>query len=263
MSTNIHPTAIIDPSAKLGENISIGPFTIIEGNCTIGDGCRISSNARIGENTIIGNNCRIFHGAVIGSIAQDLKFKGEEAWLEIGDSNIFREYCTVNRGTIANGKTVIGSNCAFLAYSHVGHDCIIGDHIIASNTLNLAGHVTVGDFVGFGGVVAVHQFCKIGDHAYLGAYSKVVKDVIPYALLGGEVNAAKIVGINKVGLERKGYDKEQRRKIINAYKTLFNSGITIQEAVKKLDIEFTDDKDIMKITEFITGSNRGIYRMEV
>ena len=140
MATSIHSTAIVDPGTKLGENVSIGPFTIVEGNSIIGDDCQISSNVHIGENTIIGKKCRIFHGAVIGSIAQDLKFKGEEAWLEIGDNNIFREYCTINRGTIANGKTVIGSNCAFLAYSHVGHDCIIGDYIIASNTLNLAGH---------------------------------------------------------------------------------------------------------------------------
>jgi UDP-N-acetylglucosamine acyltransferase len=263
MATTIHPTAIVDPSAKLGEDVSVGPFTIVEGKSTVGDGCQIGSNALIGENTIIGKECKIFHGAVIGSIAQDLKYKGEEAWLEIGDNNIFREYCTINRGTIANGKTVIGNNCAFLAYCHVGHDCIIGDNIIASNTLNLAGHVIIGNDVGFGGVVAVHQFCKIGDHAYLGAYSKVVKDVIPYALLGGEVNSAKIVGINKVGLERKGFDDGRRRKIINAYKTLFNTDLTVQEAVEKINTEFTDDKDIMKIIDFIADSERGIYRMDI
>ena len=263
MATTVHPTAIVDPKAQLGNNISIGPFTILEGNCTVGDDCQIGANVFVGENTRIGRGCRIFHGAVVGSIAQDLKFKGEEAWLEIGDNNIFREYCTINRGTAANDKTVIGSNCAFLAYSHVGHDCVIGDNIIASNTLNLAGHVTIGNNVGFGGVVAVHQFCKIGDHAYLGAYSKVVKDVIPYAMLGGEINSAKIVGINKVGLERSGYDKARRRKIINAYKTLFSGGMTIQETVEHLAAEFTDDKDILKITDFIKSSERGIYRMDV
>ncbi len=263
MATDIHPSAIIDSKARLGENVSVGPFTVIEGNSIIGDGCRISSNVLVGENTKMGKECNVFNGAVIGSVAQDLKFKGEEAWLEIGDNNIFREYCTVNRGTVANGKTVIGSNCAFLAYSHIGHDCIIGNNIIASNTMNLAGHVTIGNYVGFGGVVAVHQFCKIGDHAYLGAYSKVVKDVIPCALLGGEVNSARIVGINKVGLERNGYDRDKRRKIINTYKTLFNSDMTIQEAVKKLSGEFTDDKDIMKIVDFIVNSERGIYRMDI
>jgi len=221
MSTSIHPTAIVDPGARIGENVSIGPYTIIEKNSTIGDGCRLSSHVRIGENTIIGKACNIYQGAVLGTIAQDLKFKGEEAWLEIGDNNIFREYTTVNRGTIANGKTVIGSNCALLAYSHVGHDSVVGDGMIASNSVHLAGHVTIGNNVGFGGIVAVHQFCTIGDHAYIGAFSKVVKDVIPFSMLGGEVNDHRISGINKVG----------------------------------------DNKDIAMLIAFIRQSERGLYNM--
>ncbi len=261
MATMIHPTAAVDPKSELGANVSVGPFTVIEKNSIIGNECRIGSNVLIGENTIIGRNCNIFHGAVVGTIAQDLKYKGEEAWLEIGNNNIFREYCTINRGTIANGKTVIGNNCAFLAYCHVGHDCIIGDNLIASNSMNLAGHVIIGNNVGLGGVVAVHQFCKISDFAYIGAFIKIVKDVIPFALLGGDVNSTRIAGINKVGLERKGYDSERRRKIKNAYKTLFLSGITVQEAVERLTKEFPENEDIMRIVSFINNSERGIYRM--
>lgn len=263
MESSIHPTSVIDPTVKLGKNVSVGQFSTIEKNSIIGDGCRISSNVLIGENTTIGKDCKIFHGAVVGSIAQDLKYKGEEAWLEIGDNNIIREYCTINRGTIASGKTVIGNNCAFLAYCHVGHDCIIGDNIIASNCLNLAGHVTIGNGAGFGGVVAIHQFCKIGDYSYLGAYSKVVKDVIPFALLGGEINAAKIVGINKVGLERNGFDSKQRQKIKNAFKFLFTQNHTIREAVAKLHDSFPKDKDISLLIDFINNSERGIYRMNI
>lgn len=263
MATTIHPSAIVDSKAELGDNVSVGPFTIIEKNSVIGDGTRISSNVLIGENTFVGKNCSIFHGAVIGTIAQDLKYKGEEAWLEIGDNNIFREYCTINRGTIANGKTVIGNNCAFLAYCHVGHDCILGNNIIASNTLNMGGHVSVGNNVGFGGVVAVHQFCKIGDFAYIGAYAKVVKDIIPFALVGGEVDSLKIAGINKVGLERSGFDSKRRRKIINSYKILFQSDRTVQESIEILSEEFPGDEDIVSIITFIKNSDRGIYNMNI
>lgn len=263
MAVTIHPTALVNSKAELGENVYVGPFSIIEKNSVIGDGSRIVSNVLIGENTIIGKNCNIFHGAVIGTIAQDLKYKGEEAWLKIGDNNVFREYCTINRGTIANGKTVIGNNCAFLAYCHVGHDCIIGNNVIASNTLNIGGHVTVGNNVGFGGVAAVHQFCKVGDFAYIGAYAKVVKDIIPFALVGGEVGSLKIVGINKVGLERNGFDSKRRRKIINSYKILFQGDGTVQESIEKLSKEFPGDEDIISIVNFIKNSERGIYKMNI
>ncbi len=263
MTTSIHPTAIIDASAQIGENVSIGPYSIIEKNSRVGNGCRMSSHVRIGENTVIGENCTIYQGAVLGTIAQDLKYQGEEAWLEIGDNNIFREYCTVNRGTIASGKTVIGSNCAFLAYSHVGHDCNVGDGIIASNCVHLAGHVTIGNNVGFGGVVAVHQFCTIGDHAYIGAFSKVVKDVIPFSLLGGEVNNHRICGINKVGLERSGFDEKRRRKIKRAYKSLFREGLAVTEALQKLEQEYDGDHDVARIISFIKDSERGLYNMNI
>lgn len=263
MAVSIHPTALVNSKAELGRNVSIGPYSIVEKNSAIGDGTRISSNVLIGENTVIGKNCTIYHGAVIGTIAQDLKYNGEEAWLEIGDNNIFREYCTINRGTAANGRTVLGSCCAFLAYCHVGHDCIIGNNVIASNSLNMAGHVIVGDNVGFGGVVAIHQFCKIGNFAYIGAFAKVVKDIIPFALVGGEVDSLKVAGINKVGLERNSFSSQRRRKILNAYKILFQSGRTVQGSVEKLSEKFSGDEDIESIISFVKKSERGIYNMNI
>lgn len=261
MGTNIHKNAEIDPLAKIGKDVTIGPFTIVEKNSVIGDGCRIGSGVLIGENTTLGKNNKVFHGAVIGSIAQDLKYRDENVTLEIGDNNIFREYCTINRGTIASGKTVIGSNCAFLAYCHVGHDCVVGNYFIASNNLNLAGHVTIGDYVGFGGVSAVHQFCNVGDHAYIGAYAKVVKDVPPYALLGGEGNQLRVAGINSVGLERKGFDNNMRQMIKKAYKILFRQKKTISEAILYLNKEFSQNAEISLLTDFIQKSERGVYRM--
>jgi UDP-N-acetylglucosamine acyltransferase len=262
MATTIHPTAIIDPQASLGENVEIGPFAFIEKNSRIGDGSRIGSHAHIGENTSIGKNCTVFHGAVLGSIAQDLKYRGEEVWLEIGDNNIFREYCTVNRGTIASGKTVIGNNCAFLSYCHVAHDCVVGDNLIASNNLNLAGHVTIGNNVGFGGVSAVHQFCRVGNFAYIGSYSKVTKDIIPFALMGEDNGDLRIAGINKVGLERSGFDEQRRRKIIQAYRILFKESPTVQEALIRLKEQYPGDEDIGCMISFIKTSERGIIRMK-
>jgi UDP-N-acetylglucosamine acyltransferase len=262
MSSQIHPTAIIDQKAQLGESVTVGPFSIIERNAEIGDRCQIASCSLIGENTKIGKECRIYHGAVVGTIPQDLKYHGEETFLEIGTNTIIREYCTMNRGTIANGKTIIGSNCAFLAYCHVGHDCVIGNDVISSNSLNMAGHVIVGDHVTLGGVVAVHQFCRIGDFAFVQAGVNVYKDIIPYAMLGGEVNSAKIIGINKVGLERKGIDEKRRTRIKNLFRAIFKDSLTVQEAVIKLTEEAPEDEDIKKIAAFIQGSERGIYRMD-
>jgi len=263
MKPYIHPTAIIDSTAYIGENVSIGPYSIIERNTVIGDGCEIASSVLVGENTRLGKGCRLFHGAVVGTIPQDLKYKNEDTSLEVGDNTIFREYTTINRGTVANGKTVIGSNCALLSYCHVGHDCVVGNNVIASNSLNMGGHVIVGDHVTFGGVVAVHQFCRIGDYGFIQAGINVYKDVIPYAMLGGEMNSAKIAGINKVGLERKGFDEQQRIKIKNVFKAIFFSESTVQESVEKISREFSEDQDIMKIVEFIRKAERGIYRMDI
>ncbi len=218
MSTTIHPSAVIDPSAELGENITVGPFSIIGPRCRVGDNSVLRSNVLIEKNTTVGNGCEFFHGASIGSDPQDLKFVGEDTTLEIGNNSKFREFCTINRGTAASGKTIIGDNCTFLAYSHVGHDSILGNNIVASNNLTLAGHVEVDDNVIFGGLAAVHQFAKIGKGCFIGAGSLVSKDVIPYALVANNSGRdVRIVGVNKVGLERAGYGDTERRKIKDIY----------------------------------------------
>ena len=264
MSSTIHPTAVIDSNAYIGERVTIGPFAVIENNVTIGDNCEIGSHVLVANGTTLGKSCKIFHGASIGTIPQDLKYKGEDTVLIIGDNTIIREFCTINRGTIANGKTVIGNNCALLAYCHIAHDCILGDNIVISNSLQMAGHIEVGDYVNIGGVVAMHQFCRIGDHAFIGARSLILKDVIPFALLAaGASGKERILGINKVGLERRGFDSERRAKIKRAFKILYRDGLEVREALIELVKEFPDDGDVIKIITFIEKSERGIYNMNV
>lgn len=262
MFSTIHPTAIIDPGAKIGENVTVGPYAVIENNVVIGDGCEIGSHVLVAYGTILGKSCRIFHGTSIGTIPQDLKYRGEDTSLIIGDNAIIREFCTINRGTIANGKTIIGNNCALLAYCHIAHDCILGDNVIISNSLQMAGHIEVGNYVNIGGVVAMHQFCRVGDYAFIGARSLILKDVIPFALCaGGPSGTERVLGINKVGLERNGFSPQRRAKIKNAFKNLFRDGLAIKEALNKLTQEFPEDEDILKIISFIEKSERGIYNM--
>jgi UDP-N-acetylglucosamine acyltransferase len=261
VATLIHPSAVVDKKAQLGENVSIGPFSIIEDNVIIGDGCTIGPHALVAWGTRMGRSCRIFNGAVVGTIPQDLKFRGEESTLELGDNVVVREFCTLNRGTAAAGKTVIGSGCVLLSYCHVGHDCILGEGIVASNNLGLAGHVVVGNNVGFGGYVLVHQFVRIGDHAFFAAATRIGRDVVPFAMCSG-VEDARIVGINTVGLERRGFDEERRRKIKRAYRTLFREGLTVQDALIALAEGFPGDADVSAIIDFVKGSERGILRME-
>ena len=264
MSSTIHPTAIIDPNAKIGKRVTIGPYAVIENNVTIGDSCEIGSHVLVANGTTLGKSCKIFHGASIGTIPQDLKYKGEDTTLIIGDNAIIREFCTINRGTIANGKTVIGNNCALLAYCHIAHDCIVGDNVIVSNSLQMAGHIEVGNYVNISGLVAMHQFCRVGDYAFIGARSLILKDILPFALCaGGPSGTERILGINKVGLERNGFDSERRAKIKRAFKILFRDGFEIKKALKELVKKFPDDEDIIRIITFIEKSERGIYNMNV
>lgn len=262
MATSIHPTAIIDKGASVGEGVTISPFVVVEDNVVIGDGTRIGPHAVIAWGSRIGSSCQIFNGASIGNIPQDLKFRGEETLCYIGNNTIIREFCTIHRGTAASGRTAVGNNCALLAYCHVAHDAIVGNNVIMSNCAALAGHVTVEDYAGIGANVAVHQFCRIGQHSFIGANMLILKDVIPYSLVGGEMDNPRIAGINKVGLERKGFDEPRRRKLKNAYKILFRDGLNVKEACDKLRETSAGDKDIMALVDFITGSEqRGIYRM--
>jgi len=261
MATTIHPTAIVDPAAKLGVDVHIGPYAVIEANVEIGDRTSIGCHALVAWGTRMGSGCRVFHGASVGTIPQDLKFAGEETTLEIGDNTIIREFCTLNRGTKAAGKTVVGNGCALLSYCHVAHDCFVGNNVIASNNLALAGHVIVDNDVTFGGFVTVHQFSRIGAYAFIQSGSRIGKDIIPFALVGGDSDNPHIAGINKVGLERRGYDEARRTKIKRAYKTLFRQDLTIEQALPALAQQFPGDADIAAIVDFIKGSKRGIVRM--
>ena len=216
MASTIHPSAIIDKSAHIGDAVAIGPYTVIEGDVAIGDGTTIGPHVVIGQYTTIGRQCRIFNGASVGLIPQDMKFKGEKTTLRIGDRTTIREFCTLNRGTAASGETVIGNDCLLLAYCHVAHDCVLGDHAIISNNLGMAGHVEVGSYVTIGGVCAFHQFIRIGDYAMIGAFSYVSQDVVPFALTGSD--PVRVADVNKVKLERCGFSPERIQEIKRAFR---------------------------------------------
>ncbi len=263
MSVSIHPTAIVDPKAQLGERVSVGPYTVVEGDVRIGDDCSIMSHVVIASGSRLGARCRVYNGASIGADPQDLKYAGEKTYLEVGNDAIIREFCTLNRGTAASGRTVIGDHCALLAYVHIAHDCQLGDHVIISNNLAMAGHVTVGSYVGIGGVVAIHQFCRIGDYAFVQAKTRILKDIVPYAIVGGDVSAPRIMGINKVGLERRGFDSEQRLRIKRALKILFRQGLRVEDALEKLRVEFAGDSAVERLISFVSASERGMIRMDV
>ena len=261
LGTTIHPTAILDSNVKLGADVTIGPYTVIEGDVEIGDRCAIGPHAMIGSGTRLGEGCQIFKSASIGLIPQDKKFAQEKTFTYIGNNTVIREFVTVNRGTADRGETRIGNNCWIMAYCHVAHDCVIGDDVTISNGLAMAGHVEVGNHVTIGGIVPVHQFTRIGDYAFVAAVSKPFMDVVPYAMCGGE-GVTRIVGINKVGLERHGFSQERRQDIKRAYKVLFRENLSLSDALTKLESLYSGNSDIERIITFVKGSSRGIMRMK-
>lgn len=259
MATVIHPAAIVDKKAFIGADVSIGPYSIVDGDVVIGDKCEIGSHVNICDGTRMGAGCRIFKCSNIGEVPQDLKFGGEKTLLKIGDYTTVRECCTLNRGTSATGETVIGSHSLLMAYCHVGHDCKLGDHLIAANLMNLAGHVEIGNNVNVGGFCAVVQFRKIGDNAHLAAYSCINKDVVPFAMVAPA--PLRVIGINRIGLTRAGFDEVRRRNIQRAYKILFRSNLTTDEACVKLESDFAGNADIEKLVAFAKTSGKGLLRM--
>lgn len=259
MATNLHSTAIIEPGVQIGEDVTIGPFAVIAADTEIGDRCEIGPHVVIGEGTRMGEGCRIFPGAAIGLIPQDKKFIGEKTGTVIGNNTLIREYVTINRGSAANGETRIGDDCWIMAYCHVAHDCIIGNDVTISNSLAMAGHVSVGNHVTIGGVCSFHQFTRIGDYAFIQATSYITQDVLPFALTGAD--PVRIVDINKIGLERRGFSETRRRDIRRAFKILFRENRKLDEAVATLEQEFNGNADIDILTSFIRSSSRGIMRM--
>jgi UDP-N-acetylglucosamine acyltransferase len=252
------PLAYIHPSSKISNTVVIEPFTTIHKNVEIGEGTWIGSNVTIMEGARIGKNCRIFPGAVISAIPQDLKFEGEETLAIIGDNTTIRECVTVNRGTKASGETVVGSNVLIMAYAHVAHDCIIGDNAVIVNGVALAGHVTVGEHAILGGLCAIHQFINIGQHAMIGGGSLVRKDVPPY------VKAAKeplsYVGINSIGLRRRGFSTEKINEIQNIYRILYQKNFNNTQAADFIEAEMAATSERDEIIQFVRNSQRGIMK---
>jgi UDP-N-acetylglucosamine acyltransferase len=257
MST-IHPTAVVEAGARLGENVTVGPFCLIGSHAEIGDGCELVSHVVVAGRSSVGAGTRIYPFASIGHPPQDLKFKGEPSTLTIGRNCLIREGVTMNPGTAGGGMTTaVGDGCVFLAGSHVAHDCRVANNVIFSNNVMLAGHCHVGDFAILGGGAAVHQHCRIGAHAFIGGLSGVENDVIPYGIAIG--NRAHLAGLNIVGLKRRGFSREDIHDLRRAYRLLFANEGTLQERVEDVAAEFSEHPTVHEILDFIReGGNRSI-----
>ena len=257
---NIHPTAIVSPEANLAEGVEIGPYTIIGPDVTIGKNTVIGPHVVIDAHTDIGEGCRIFQFASIGAIPQDLKFKGENTRVIIGNYNTIREFATIHQATSADiGVTVIGDHNLLMAYTHVAHNCKLGNNIILSNAVNLAGHIHIEDFAIIGGMTGVHQFTRIGAHAFIGGASGVTKDIPPFVLVSGSY--AKPYGLNMVGLKRRGFKEETIKALKEAYKIVFRSSLLLTAAIEKVKNDVEDIPEVRQFVDFIENrSTRGICR---
>jgi UDP-N-acetylglucosamine acyltransferase len=252
------PLAYVHPGARIAKNVVIEPFTTIHNNVVIGEGTWIGSNVTIMEGARIGKNCNIFPGAVISAPPQDLKYQGEDTTAEIGDNTTIRECVTINRGTSDRMKTVVGNNCLIMAYSHIAHDCMVGNYCIFSNNTNLAGHITVGDYVVLAGLTAVHQFCTIGNHAFVTGGSLVRKDVPPYVKAARE--PLSYVGINSVGLRRRGFTPEKITEIQNIYRFLYQKNYNTTQAIEMIEAEMEATPERDEIIMAVRNSSRGIMK---
>lgn len=255
------PLSSIHPGAKIGRDVIIGPFVTIDDNVEIGDGTVIDSNVSILSGARIGKNCHIHASAVVSGTPQDLKFKGEDSVAIIGDNTVIREFATIHRGTASKGKTIVGSNCLIMAYCHVAHDCVIGDHVIMSNSVQIAGEVVVGEWAVLGGGALIHQFTHIGDHVMLQGGSLVNKDLPPYCMAGRLPISYE--GVNSVGLRRRGFTREQIYLIQDIYRALYLSNLNVSDALAKIEEEFPSSPERDNIINFVRGSNRGIVRMGI
>lgn len=256
---NVHPTAVIDESASIADDVTIGPYCVIGENVEIGAGSKIDSHVVINGPTRIGRNNHIYQFTSVGDDPQDKKYRGEPTRLEIGDDNTIREFCTISRGTIQDdGVTSIGSDNWIMAYVHIAHDCHVGDHCIFANNATLAGHVHVGDWAIFAGFTGAHQFCHIGAHAFLGMYAGTSRDVPAYTMIGGQPAAPK--GINSEGLKRRGFTTEQIRNIRNAYRVVFRKGLKLADAIIELEATAAGQPELDIFIASLKRSERGILR---
>ncbi len=254
----IHPTAIVDPKAELGATTIIGPYCIVGSEVVLGEGCWLQHHVTLCGPMRAGTKNKFYAYCSIGQQTQDLKYAGEPTYLEIGDENTFREFCTVNRSTKADGKTRVGNRGNFLAYSHIGHDCTVGNSVVFSNNGTLAGHVEIGDHAVMGGLTAVHQFCRIGRFAITGGCSKIVQDVPPFLIADG--NPAEIRGVNLIGLERAGFTPESVKAIKEAFRLIYRSKLNTRQAIEAVRNQIEPREEITQLIEFIEKSARGIVR---
>jgi UDP-N-acetylglucosamine acyltransferase len=254
----IHPTALVDPSAQLGDGCEIGPYCVIGPQVVLGEGCWLQSHVVIEGPSRFGRENRCYAFASLGQRSQDLKYSGEPTHLEVGDHNTFREFVTVNRGTAPGSKTTIGSRNHFLAYCHIAHDCVVGNDVIFSNNGTLAGHVEVGDHVVLGGLTAVHQYCRIGRHAMTGGCSKIVQDVPPFLIADG--NPARVRGLNTVGMQRFGFSAEEMKAVKECYRILYRQNLNVAQAVEQIRGSVADVPAVEAFVTFVGASPRGIIK---
>jgi len=254
--TRIHDSAIIDPEAELGQGVIVGPWSIIGPRVRIGDGTEIRSHVLVEKDTTIGADCLIHQGAVLGTDAQDLKYRGEHATLVVGDRTVIREYATLNRGTADLRQTTVGDSCLLMAYSHVAHDCQIGNNVVLANAVNMAGHVFIEDWAIVGGMTAIHQFVRIGAHAFVGGAARAAQDVPPYTKAAG--SPMKLYGLNSIGLERRGFSQEVRQALKRAYRMVFQSSLPLTHAQDQAEVECEDLPEVLHFISFIRNSERGV-----
>lgn len=253
---NVHPTALVDPSAELADGVTIGPFSIIGPDVSIGAGTHIGPQVLIERHTSVGERCVIHKGAVLGSDPQDLKFAGEPTRLLVGDRTVIREYATLNRGTSAMGYTSVGSDCLLMAYAHVAHDCNLGDHVILSNAVNMGGHVSIGEWAIVGGMTPIHQFVRIGAHAFVGGGTRAAKDIPPFVKAAG--SPMQLYGLNTVGLQRRGFSEEVRRELKRAYRLFFLSTYNTSQALSRARDELRSFPEIETFISFFEETARGV-----
>lgn len=256
LPTQVHSTALVDPDADLGRGVVVGPYAIVGPGVRVDEGTTVGPHVLIERDTRIGKDCRLHKGVVLGSDPQDLKYAGEATVLDVGDRTVIREYATLNRGTAASGRTIVGSDCLLMAYSHVAHDCVIGNHVILSNAVNMAGHVAIEDWAVVGGLTGVHQFVRIGAHAFVGGASRISQDVAPYIRVSG--SPPRLYGLNSVGLERRGFSADVVAALKATYRILFQSGLNVSQGLARAEAEVPQLPEVRHLIEFIRSSERGI-----
>jgi UDP-N-acetylglucosamine acyltransferase len=255
-ASRIHPTAIVSPDAEIAADVEIGAFAIVGEGCTIGAGSVIAPRATLERNVTLGRSVKVGIGTILGGAPQDLKYAGEETAVEIDDGTVIREYVTINRGTAHSFKTTVGKNCLLMSYVHIGHDCRIGNSVILSNVVQLAGHVSIEDKAIISGMSAVHQFARIGRHSFIGGMSRVSKDIPPFLKAVG--NPVKLYGLNTIGLQRSGIDEETIRELKRAYRLLFRSDLNVTQAIERAQTEIEPLPEVQELIRFVEGSERGV-----